>query len=92
MIPLNEQCTQRDICEDPHGFCKTGFCRCKEGYFEKEGVCGESLFCFVIQFCHSRNNEVASGVICRVASYLLRKLVRHWCKTMKHVNTIEKEL
>lgn len=40
-VPLNQPCGDYDTCADANATCKTGFCRCKVGFFERRAVCGK---------------------------------------------------
>lgn len=40
-IPLGQPCGAGDVCQDAQGECRGGACRCRQGYFETNDVCGK---------------------------------------------------
>ncbi len=48
-VPLEEPCDLDDICADDFAQCRAGFCKCRDDYYNNNGVCrelrGSLLFC-----------------------------------------------
>jgi len=42
-LSLLEACTSSDRCQDINALCLQGQCRCRPGFFDLAGVCGQCL-------------------------------------------------